>query len=114
MRNLRRVMLLLNQRRVVTTYALWACGAIRTICDCSDRRNISLRLRKYIKHKTACGSRSRNTYERLKILETEGNIVIHHVWRSDHAELIVRRILALAPTTKSISSDGYESTEALL
>ena len=76
--NLRRVMLLLNQRRVVMTYALRICGIIQIISVCSDRRNISLRLRKYIKHKTACGSRSRNTYERLKILETEGNIVTHH------------------------------------
>ena len=52
-------------------------------------------------------------HEVLKILETEGNIVIHHAWRSDHAELIEIRILALAPTTKSTNSDGDDSTDAL-
>ena len=41
-------------------------------------------------------------HEVFESLKTEGNIVTHLGWRNDHAELIERRILALAPTTKAI------------
>ena len=40
-------------------------------------------------------------HEVFEIRKTEGNIVTHLGWRNDHADLVERRILALAHTTKA-------------